>query len=59
MTICHGSPWYRNDADNHCPFSIEGWGLFFYPLSYLMLTTLAVFLLWKKYFLGFYCPKEC
>ncbi|MEY8393056.1 hypothetical protein AALA98_17255, partial [Lachnospiraceae bacterium 45-W7] len=24
--------------DDHCPFSIEGWWLFFYPLSYLTLT---------------------
>ena len=38
MTICHGIPWYRNGADDHCPFSIEGWWLFFYPLSYLTLT---------------------
>ena len=38
MTIYHGTPWYRNVADNHCPFSIEGWWLFFYPLSYLTLT---------------------
>ena len=38
MTICHGSPWYRNGADDHCPFSIEGWWPFFYPLSYLTLT---------------------
>ena len=38
MTICHGIPWYRNVADNHCLFSIEGWWLFFYPLSYLTLT---------------------
>ena len=38
MTICHGIPWYRNGADDHCPFIIEGWWLFFYPLSYLTLT---------------------
>ena len=38
MTICHGIPWCRNGADAHCPFSIEGWWLFFYPLSYLTLT---------------------
>ena len=38
MTICHGSPWCRNVADDHCPFSIRGWWLFFYPLSYLTLT---------------------
>lgn len=38
MTICHGIPWCRNGADDHCPFSIEGWWLFFYPLSYLTLT---------------------
>ena len=38
MIICHGIPWYRNVVDNHCPFSIEGWWLFFYPLSYLTLT---------------------
>ena len=24
MTICHGITWYRNGADDHCPFSIEG-----------------------------------
>ena len=40
MTICHGIPWYRNGADDHCPFIIEGWWLFFYPLSYLTLTLL-------------------
>ena len=40
MTICHGIPWYRNVADNYCPFSIEGWWLFLYPLSYLTLTKL-------------------
>lgn len=39
MTICHGSPWCRNVADDHCPFSIRGWWLFFYPLSYLTLTS--------------------
>ena len=38
MTICHGSPWCRNVADDHCPFSIRGWWVFFYPLSYLTLT---------------------
>ena len=38
MIICHGTPWYRNAVDSHCPFSIEGWWLFFYPLSYLTLT---------------------
>ena len=38
MTICHGITWYRNGADNHCPFSIEGRRLFFYPPSYLTLT---------------------
>ena len=38
MTICHGIPWYRNGADDHCPFSIEVWWLFFYPLSYWALT---------------------
>ena len=38
MTIYHGIPWYRNGADDHCPFIIEGWWLFFYPLSYLTLT---------------------
>ena len=41
MTICHGIPWYRNGADDHCPFIIEGWWLFFYPLSYLTLTPLT------------------
>ncbi len=30
MTICHGIPWYRNGAGDHCPFIIEGWWLFFY-----------------------------
>ena len=47
MTICHGIPWYRNGADDHCPFIIEGWWLFFYPLSYLTLT-INVFLKWGK-----------
>lgn len=40
--LCHGIPWYRNVVDNHCPFSREGWWLFFYQLFYL---TLTVFLL--------------
>jgi hypothetical protein len=42
MTICHGIPWYRNGADDHCPFIIEGWWLFFYPLSYLTLTKIVL-----------------
>ena len=42
MTICHGIPWYRNGADDHCPFIIEGWWLFFYPLSYLTLTDFLI-----------------
>ena len=43
MTICHGIPWCRNGADDHCPFIIEGWWLFFYPLSYLTLTDELLF----------------
>ena len=43
MTIYHGIPWYRNGADDHCPFIIEGWWLFFYPLSYLTLTLYKAF----------------
>ena len=48
MTICHGIPWYRNGADDHCPFIIEGWWLFFYPLSYLTLTLYLTLLDKKK-----------
>ena len=47
MTICHGIPWYRNGADDHCPFIIEGWWLFFYPLSYLTLTKNLLFFRFK------------